>query len=280
MGATDSLILPFPELTETADGPAALSALANGVEDFFYDRILPSGVTRAPAYYWGAGTVFPTSGLLRVGDTFQFTATTPVLTWIYVGSGYWRPLGEPIVTNIAARDTFWANVPVGQRYAGFRCYVVSLQQYMEWDNANSLWRGTKLLNLGASTAFTTFTNSTATGYNDVCTFSCPNLGYPYYIRPHVRLEVGNSVGVRMLARLYNVTDAAVIAESYVDLVSGSLIWGHLILNQGSPTISAAKTVKLQVGPASACTWSATAYNRVAYLDLMPVAVSGFDGVTI
>lgn len=74
MGATDALKLPIPELTDTADGPDAISDLANAVEDYAYDRILPTGVTRYPNHHWGSGTTMPLpANGLKVGDTFTHT---------------------------------------------------------------------------------------------------------------------------------------------------------------------------------------------------------------
>lgn len=83
MGATDALALPFPELTQTADGPDAFSDLANAVEDYFYDRILPAGVTRAPSYHWGSGTNPPLAATpgLRNGDTFFHSGQNTLLSF-------------------------------------------------------------------------------------------------------------------------------------------------------------------------------------------------------
>lgn len=95
MAATNALALPIPELTQLADGPDAFSDLANAVEDYFYDRITPAGVTRTPTYYWGAGTTPPdpgsTAGLQR-GDTYWHTGQGVLLD--YNGTA-WRQAAFP-----------------------------------------------------------------------------------------------------------------------------------------------------------------------------------------
>lgn len=73
MGATPQLKLPFPELADQADAPDAFSDLGVMIEGYFYDRTLPTGVTRAPTYYWGSGSALPTSSALRAGDTFTLS---------------------------------------------------------------------------------------------------------------------------------------------------------------------------------------------------------------
>lgn len=94
MGTTNALALPFPELTETADGPDAFSDLANAVEDYFYDRILPAGVTRVPRYHWGDGITPPatTAPGLRIGDTYFHTNQGVMLA--FTGTE-WRQAGFP-----------------------------------------------------------------------------------------------------------------------------------------------------------------------------------------
>jgi hypothetical protein len=92
VGATDALALPFPELTETADGPDAFSDLADAIEDYFYDRTLPAGITRMPSYFWGSGVTPPattTAGLMR-GDTYYHTGQGVLLAY---NGAQWRPVG-------------------------------------------------------------------------------------------------------------------------------------------------------------------------------------------
>lgn len=91
MGATNALALPFPELTETADGPDAFKELADAVEDYFYDRVLPAGITRRPVYFWGSGSTPPTaSPALFEGDTYAHTGWGALLAW---SGTAWRNTG-------------------------------------------------------------------------------------------------------------------------------------------------------------------------------------------
>jgi hypothetical protein len=86
MGTTANLKLPYPEAGDGADGPAALSALSQAIEDYFFSRSLPTGVTRMPNYYWGAGTAFPT-GAVQPGDSF--TRTDLGALYVFVGGTSW-----------------------------------------------------------------------------------------------------------------------------------------------------------------------------------------------
>lgn len=70
MGTTPALKLPFPNLTETADGPDAFSDLAQAVENYVYNRILPTGITSSPGHYWGSGGTYPPAAGLKPGDSF------------------------------------------------------------------------------------------------------------------------------------------------------------------------------------------------------------------
>jgi hypothetical protein len=100
VGATNALALPFPELTETADGPDAFSDLANAVEDYVYDRILPAGVTRYLSHHWGQGTSVPATSTtgLRQGDTYFHTGLSAMLK--YNGTA-WRVIG---ISNSSSVD--------------------------------------------------------------------------------------------------------------------------------------------------------------------------------
>lgn len=89
MGTTSNLKLTWPEFSDQADGPAAFSALANSVEGYFFNRVLPSGVTRAPSYYWGTVTSYPTTGL-QPGDT----CTLSGVLWEYTGASGWANSGR------------------------------------------------------------------------------------------------------------------------------------------------------------------------------------------
>lgn len=98
MGTTTNLKLPYPEPSDPADGPDAIGDLARATEDFFYTRTLPSGVVRAPSYFWGQGTAFPTIGLVA-GDTYQHTTLG---MHIWNGTG-WDQLAPLKIANFAAR---------------------------------------------------------------------------------------------------------------------------------------------------------------------------------
>lgn len=101
MGATNALALPFPELTDLADGPDAFADLANAAEDYFYDRIKPAGILRTPVFHWGDGTAPPdgaTPGLQR-GDTYFHTGQSAQLAW---NGTAWRQAAFPGVGSETA----------------------------------------------------------------------------------------------------------------------------------------------------------------------------------
>lgn len=137
MAVTNGLALPIPELTDTADGPDAISDLANATEDYVYDRILPAGVTRYLTHHWGAGTAFPTAAQgVKAGDTFTHTglactmravdptATTPV----------WRQITMAEVASLAARDAISTNY-TALLHQGFRVRQTDLGILWEWTGA-------------------------------------------------------------------------------------------------------------------------------------------------
>lgn len=112
MGATPQLKLPFPELNDMADGPDAFSDLNAMIEGYFYDRTLPTGVTRAPTYYWGAGAALPTSAALRAGDTYLLSGRL----MMFVSGTTWAEVGRPSFVSTtdpgAAPDgAIWFKVP-------------------------------------------------------------------------------------------------------------------------------------------------------------------------
>lgn len=135
MGATNGLGLPIPELTEMADGPDAISDLANATEDYFYDRILPAGITRHPSYHWGSGTTFPTTGLMA-GDTYFHTGLGGLMRYSGVA---WRQTEMFEVANAAARNVISTNYS-SLLYRGFRVYEADKGYIREWDPTGSLWR--------------------------------------------------------------------------------------------------------------------------------------------
>lgn len=106
MAQTDGLKLPIPELTEAADGPDAFADLANGLEDWAYDRILPAGVLRAPAHSWGAVTTLPSGAAVKAGDTAYYT---PYKVLVAYNGTAWRQAEVPLVTagDVSAAAGFY-----------------------------------------------------------------------------------------------------------------------------------------------------------------------------
>lgn len=99
MGTTPNLKLTYPEFSDQADGPAAFNSLATGVESYFYNRTLPSGITRAPSYYWGTVNAYPTANL-QPGDTctlggvlYEYTGTTG--GWVNTGRQLYVQSADP-----------------------------------------------------------------------------------------------------------------------------------------------------------------------------------------
>lgn len=142
MALTDALKLPIPELTETADGPDAFSDLANAVEDWAYDRILPAGVTRYLPHYWGPLASFPTTGI-KAGDTFRHTALGGAMLEAIVdggGAGNWRLLLPGEVAGKAARDALSADLTLRAVFPpGFRVREADTGRTLEWSVPLSIW---------------------------------------------------------------------------------------------------------------------------------------------
>jgi hypothetical protein len=156
VGATNALLLPIPELTEMADGPDAISDLANAVEDYVYDRVLPSGVVRYPTHHWGAGTSFPTTvNGVKVGDTYHHTGLACLMA--YQGPG-WVQVNASTVANKAARDAMSTNYS-SLLHGGFRVYQTDKK--ITWARADTSWLlvsmppGTELVDADASSIILT-----------------------------------------------------------------------------------------------------------------------------
>jgi hypothetical protein len=132
VGTTNGVLLPYPELTDTADGPDAVNKLANAVEDYFFDRIMPAGVTRWLGYYWGAGTNFPTvvQGL-KSGDTYFHTGLGCLMG--YDGTN-WRQREKTEVPSATARNTINANYST-LMYPGFQVVQSDVGRTYEWSGA-------------------------------------------------------------------------------------------------------------------------------------------------
>jgi hypothetical protein len=125
VAVTNGLVLPIPELTDTADGPDAISDLANAVEDYFFDRILPPGVTRWSTFHWGSGASFPTvlQGA-KVGDLYYHTGLACTMRAINPGATtpVWRQAEPAIVASKTARDAVSTNYSA-LLYEGFEIHV-------------------------------------------------------------------------------------------------------------------------------------------------------------
>jgi hypothetical protein len=142
VGTTNGLFLPFPELTETADGPDAYSRLANAVEDYVYDRVLPAGVTRYPVQHWGSGTTYPTTGNgVRAGDTYLHTGLASMMR--YTGTA-WAQANGPVAMTIAARQTMTTNYSAALP-AGFQVIETDTPADVQTENGLRFvaWTGTQ-----------------------------------------------------------------------------------------------------------------------------------------
>lgn len=106
MAETQNLKLQIPELTETADGPDAFRDMAQGIEDYVYNRILPTGVLRAPEAYWGASGSLPNNAAVRVGDTATHTGLRSLMVCIGLTANgpTWDQLRPATVATLAERN--------------------------------------------------------------------------------------------------------------------------------------------------------------------------------
>lgn len=160
MGATNALLLPYPDLTEAADGPDALQNLADAVEDYFYDRILPAGITRWPKHHWGSGTAFPTTGTLT-GDTYYHNGLACLM--VKSTGGAWRQTHPSLVADRAARlvmsttyDTILHDGFIVHETAGNRRYAWDgvATWVIEASPTGAAWTATTVWTNGASWAVT------------------------------------------------------------------------------------------------------------------------------
>jgi hypothetical protein len=121
VGSTNGVLLPIPELTESADGPKAVNDLANAVEDYFYDRVLPTGVVRYPIHHWGSGTALPTvANGVKTGDTYLHTGLGCMMR--FITGTTWRQAEPALVASLAARDAIATNYS-GLLYDGFEVHM-------------------------------------------------------------------------------------------------------------------------------------------------------------
>lgn len=132
MGSTNGVLLPIPELTESADGPKAVSDLSNAIEDYFFDRIISpaqttAGIVRLLPYHWGSGTSLPTATMgAKAGDLYLHTGLACTMRCITpgntAGTNIWRQAENAIVATQAARDAISTNYSA-LLYEGFQVQV-------------------------------------------------------------------------------------------------------------------------------------------------------------
>jgi len=133
VGATNALLLPFPELTETADGPDAFSDLANAIEDWTYDRSLPAGVTRYLPHHWGSGISLPTFAAgARDGDTYRHTGLSCRMK--FDGTN-WRQDDIATLANVAARNAISAGAYAALLHEDFRVWLSDVDLTYTWNGA-------------------------------------------------------------------------------------------------------------------------------------------------
>jgi hypothetical protein len=133
LGVTTNLKLPYPELTDAVDGPSSFDALAQGVEDYFYRRILPAGITRMPVYNWGAGSAYPSGA--AAGDTFTHQGLGPsLMRW---NGSAWRQAEAAEVPNKTARLALSTGANASLLYSGFAVHQVDTNVIYEWDGTGS-----------------------------------------------------------------------------------------------------------------------------------------------
>lgn len=133
MGVTTNLKLPYPELTDAVDGPSSFDALAQGIEDYFYRRIMPTGITRMPVYNWGSGSAYPSGA--AAGDTFTHLSLGPsLMRW---NGASWRQAEPAEVPNKTARLAISAGNPA-LLYSGFAVHQADTNVIYEWDG-NGTW---------------------------------------------------------------------------------------------------------------------------------------------
>lgn len=135
MGVTTNLKLPYPELTDAVDGPSSFDALAQGVEDYFYRRILPAGITRMPVYSWGSASSFPSGA--AAGDTFIHASLGPsLMRW---NGAAWRQVEPAEVASATVRNAISLGPAAGALHPNFRVRQTDTGDLWRWDGAAWIW---------------------------------------------------------------------------------------------------------------------------------------------
>lgn len=166
MGTTPGLKLRYPELTDTADGPTGISNLGLDVENYVYNRQLPSGVTRYPGYHWGSVSGSFPSGAFAGDTVWRSDVGTSGSLWRYTGNASQGTAGwvcsEEVTTTSTTRPlTSGAN---SAAYRGFRIFETDTGESYRWDG--SAWRpqGRVVHNVAVNTAYFNATNIHWTQY--------------------------------------------------------------------------------------------------------------------
>jgi len=222
LGVTTNLKLPYPELTDAVDGPSSFDALAQGVEDFFYRRILPAGITRMPVYNWGAGSSFPTG--VATGDTFTHQGLGPALMrW---NGSAWRQAETTDVASQTARLALSTGANASLLHSGFTVRQVDTNVTYEWDgtgtwnvrNRSLIRSGTGTITIGAAGTF----GSVEIAFG--ATFAQP---------PNVQLTLISTTGVAYSWQLFCDTTTTTVAEVFARWTSqtgGAPVAGTLTFN--------------------------------------------------
>jgi hypothetical protein len=141
VGSTNGVLLPIPELTESADGPKAISDLSNAIEDYFFDRIIPSGLSQAriASYNWGSVATLPTTGA-KFGDTCYHTGLGSWMICHADGGGTWRQLRPGLAATEAAIGAI-ASTPAlaALMHQGFTYVCADTKARAEWDGTRFLF---------------------------------------------------------------------------------------------------------------------------------------------
>ena len=203
MGVTTNLKLPYPELTDAVDGPTSFDALAQGVEDYFYRRILPSGVTRMPVYNWGAGSSFPSGA--AAGDTFTHQGLGPsLMRW---NGAAWRQAEPAEVANQTQREALSSGANASLLYSGFAVHQADTNITYEWDGTGS-WnvRNRQLILTGNGTI--TLAAGATSGSVQI------NFGATFAHPPNVQVTAISTTGVGYSWQLFADTTTTALVDVF------------------------------------------------------------------
>lgn len=260
MGSTNGVLLPIPELTESADGPKAVSDLSNAIEDYFFDRIISAaqataGVARYLAYHWGAGTTLPSGGLLRIGDTYQHNGLRCLVRW---NGTIWRQIEPAVVATAAERDTI-STTYAALLHMGFKVTVTGTGDF-EWGGTTWFQPG-----VWVEQANSTYSYTIATSGSPV---SLPSMTptYPNAAEFTVVVPLGRTLNFDFLIPYLTVATSTNSQIRFVDLTDGG-VFGGLIYSTSSttsiampakitgsrPGTGASKTIRLQAWASSGTT---------------------------